>query len=238
MTPSPVGMRCPDCAHDRTKVRTVRNTSSDIPRVTAALIAVNVLVYLAEGNLGASGATGSLTIDYGLFGPAVANGDVYRLVTSGFLHAGLLHVGFNMFLLWLLGRELENEMGSPKFAALYFASLLAGSFGALLLSPNALTVGASGAVFGLMGAAAAILYARGVNPFQTNIGTLIIFNLLFSLVGGNISLGGHLGGLIGGGIIGLAFAWAERHGRPPVIGWAVCVAVAVGAVAASLATVG
>ena len=237
MTPSPVGMRCPECAGDTVKVRTVRSPSTDLPRVTVGLIALNVLIYLAEGNLAGSSANGSLAIDFGLFGPAVAAGDYYRLITCGFLHASLLHVGFNMLLLWLLGRELEQALGSAKFAALYVTSLLAGSFGALLLTPNALTVGASGAVFGLMGATAAILYARGINPFQTGIGALIIFNLLFSLAGSNISLGGHLGGLIGGGLAGLAFAWAERRGKPDALGWAACAAISAVSVAASLAVV-
>ena len=226
-------MRCPDCAGDRVKVRTVRSPSSDVPRVTAALIAVNVLVFLATQ--GAGGITAR--IDYGLFGPAVADGDYYRLLTCSFLHVGIIHVGFNMLLLWLLGRELEGELGPWKFAALYFTSVLAGSFGALLLSPDSLTVGASGGVFGLMGATAAILYSRGINPFQTGIGGLIIINLLFSVAGNNISLGGHLGGLIGGGLAGLAFAWAERRGRPDAIGWAACAAVAVVSVAGSLVVV-
>ena len=233
MTPSPVGMRCPDCAGDRVKVRTVRDTSQSVPPVTAALIALNVLAYLV-----ASGAnTVRFRIDYGLFGPSVADGEYYRLITSGFLHDGLIHIGFNMLLLWLIGRELEVDLGRWKFLALYFTSLLAGSFGALLLSPNALTIGASGAVFGLMGATAAILYSRGINPLRTNIGMLIMFNLLFSIGGSNISLGGHLGGLIGGGLAGLAFAWAERHSRPDALGWAVCAVIAALAVLGSLAVV-
>lgn len=238
MTASPVGMRCPDCSRDRTKTRTIRAPSTDIPRVTGVLIALNVLVYLAEGSIGISaGLHGSLGSDFGLFGPSVADGQVYRLVTSGFLHAGLIHIGFNMLLLWLLGRELEVELGSWRFGALYGASLLAGSFGALLLSPNALTVGASGAVFGLMGATAAILHSRGINPLRTNIGTLIIINLLFSVGGNNISLGGHLGGLIGGGLIGLAFAWSGRRARGLPVGWIAVAAVASAAVAGSLAVV-
>ena len=142
-----------------------------------------------------------------------------------------------MLLLWLIGRELELELGRWKFLALYFTSLLAGSFGALLLSPDALTIGASGAVFGLMGATATILYSRGINPLRTNIGMLIMFNLLFSFAGSNISLGGHLGGLIGGGLAGMAFVWAERHSRPDALGWAACAVVAAVAVAGSLAVV-
>lgn len=233
MTPSPVGMRCPDCAGDRVKVRTVRDTSQGVPPVTAVLIGLNLLIYLV-----ASGAnTIRFRIDYGLFGPSVADGEYYRLITSGFLHDGLIHIGFNMLLLFLIGRELEVELGRWKYLALYFTSLLAGSFGALLLSPNALTIGASGAVFGLMGATAAILYSRGINPLRTNIGMLIILNLLFSLGGSNISLGGHLGGLIGGGLAGLAFAWAERHSRPDALGWAACAVIAAAAVLGSLAVV-
>ena len=237
MTPSPVGMRCPDCAGDRTKVRTIASTSSDVPRVTVALISLNLIAFLFEGSFGASRATGSLATDFGLFGPAVAAGDWYRLVTCGFLHAGPIHIGFNMLLLWLLGRELEQLLGPWRFAALYLSSLLAGSFGALLLSPNALTVGASGAVFGLMGATAAIQYARGINPMHTDIGGLIGINLVLSVVLSNISLGGHLGGLIGGGLIGLAFATDERRGRGGAAGWAACVVVAAVAVAGSLAVV-
>ncbi len=233
MTPSPVGMRCPDCAGDRVKVRTISDASQSVPPVTAALIAINVLVWLVEN----AANTVRLRIDYGLFGPSVADGEYYRLVTTGFLHDGIIHIGFNMLLLWLIGRELEVELGRWKFVALYFTSLLAGSFGALLLSPNALTIGASGAVFGLMGATATMLYSRGINPLRTNIGMLIVFNLLFSLGGNNISLGGHLGGLIGGGLAGLAFVWAERHGRPDGLGWAACAAIAVAAVVGSLAVV-
>ena len=176
MTPSPVGMRCPECSSQTTKVRTLAAAGGE-PRATIALIVICVLAYLAEGNFGVSGGSGALFRDGALFGPLVADGEWWRLITYGFLHAGLLHIGFNMFLLWLLGRELEPQLGTPRFLGIYFSSLLAGAFGALLLSPNAATVGASGAIFGLMGAAAAILYARGVNPFQTDIGMLILFNL-------------------------------------------------------------
>ena len=230
-------MRCPDCSKQTTRVRSMPQPGTGAGTVTLVLIAMNVIAYLAEGNFRGTGARGTLVGDFGLFGPAVADGEVYRVVTAGFLHAGFLHIAFNMYLLWILGGELEGLLGRARFGALYGASLLAGSFGALLLSPNALTVGASGAVFGLMGAAAAVLYSRGVNPLRTNIGLLIMFNLAFSAVAAGISLGGHLGGLIGGGTIGLAFAWSERRERSPLIGWGACAAVAVIAVAGSLAVV-
>ena len=124
-----------------------------------------------------------------------------------------------MLLLWLFGRELEPQLGTPIFLGIYFSCLLAGAFGALVFSPDALTVGASGAIFGLMGAAAAILYARGINPFQTDIGMLIVFNLVLSFVLSNVSVGGHVGGLVGGIIGGLAVAAGERR-RQSWIGWA------------------
>lgn len=237
MTPSPVGMRCPDCSKQTTKVHALPAAASGVPRATGILIAINVLAFLAQGSLGVGGGIGRLGADGALFGPSVADGEVYRLITGGFLHAGLIHIGFNMYLLYLLGGELEGELGTTRFVALYFASLLAGSFGALLLTPSAVTVGASGAVFGLMGATAAILHARGINPLQTGIGMLIGINLLLSVALSNVSLGGHLGGLIGGGLIGLAFAWTERRGQSPLLGWAAYGLVAVVAVAGSLAVV-
>jgi membrane associated rhomboid family serine protease len=234
MTPTPVGMRCPECARQRTPVRTMRNIGSE-PRVTVGIIAICVLAFLATGSFGPGGGGGdTLFRKLALFGPSVADGDYWRLVTSGFLHAGILHIAFNMYLLWILGQLLEPALGSRRFAALYAASLLAGSFGALLVEPNALTVGASGAIFGLMGAAAVELRARGANILQTDIGLLIIFNLGLSFVLSNISVGGHIGGLVGGVLVGLAFQASERRGLPwlSYAGAAVvAAAAAVGAVA-------
>ncbi len=239
MTPSPVGMRCPECARQTTKVKRLPapGSAGDPPRVTIALIVLCVIAFFASGSFGATGATGTLFRDGALFGPAVEAGDYYRLISSGFLHAGLLHIGFNMYLLYLLGQELEPELGSPRFTALYFASLLAGSFGALLFEPLALTVGASGAVYGLMGAMAAMLYARGVNPFQTSIGGLIVINLVLSLVIPNVSIGGHIGGLVGGAIVGYAFSQGARR-REQWLGWAACGLVGAASLAGALAVAG
>ena len=227
MRPSPVGMRCPECSSQTTKSRPLTAIGGGEPRATIALIVICSIVFLAEGSLGLNGAgNGAIFREGALFGPAVAAGDWWRLVTYGFLHAGLLHIGFNMLLLWLFGRELEPQLGTPIFLGIYFSSLLAGAFGALVFSPDALTVGASGAIFGLMGAAAAILYSRGINPFQTDIGMLIIFNLVLSFVLSNVSVGGHIGGLVGGVIGGLAVAAGERR-RQAWIGWAGLLGVAI-----------
>src|SRR5919206_5290584 len=145
MTATPVGMRCPECSRQRTPVRTMRNIHSE-PRVTVGIIAVCVLLFLATGSFGPGGGGGdALFRRLALFGPSVADGEYWRLVTSGFLHAGILHIAFNMYLLWILGRLLEPALGNVRFAALYLTSLLWGSFGALVVQPDVLTVGASGA---------------------------------------------------------------------------------------------
>ena len=143
-----------------------------------------------------------------------------------------------MYLLWLLGNLLEPTLGSGRFTALYFTALLWGAFGALLLQhPFDSTVGASGAVFGLMGAAAVEQRARGINPFQTDIGVLIILNLVLSFVISNISIGGHIGGLVGGILVGVAFEAADRMGRRE-LGYLGCVVLSAIAVVGALAAAG
>jgi membrane associated rhomboid family serine protease len=235
MTPTPVGMRCPECSKQRTPVRTLSSMASE-PNVTYALIAVNVIAFLASGRFGVGSQSGGTTLfDKGaLYGPAIANGDYWRIATSGFLHAGLLHILFNMYLLYLLGQMLETSIGSVRFALIYVVSLFAGSLGALIVSPDAVTVGASGAVFGLMGAAAVELRARGINPFETNIGSLILFNLLFSFVFSGISIGGHIGGLIGGALAGFVFLQADQRRIPRQAALAVTVALAAVVAAAAI----
>jgi membrane associated rhomboid family serine protease len=235
MTPTPVGMRCPECARQRTKVQTMASTRSE-PRVTVAIIIACAVLFL--GTNGFSGGSGKLWNDLLLFGPAIDIGhDYWRLVTAGFLHAGPIHILFNMYLLWILGSMLEPALGSGRFAALYFTALLCGSFGALLIDPNAPTVGASGAVFGLMGAAAVELRSRGVNPFKTDIGLLIVFNLVLSFVISHVSVGGHIGGLIGGVLVGAAFDVADRQ-RWPWFAYLACVLLSLVAVLGGISAAG
>lgn len=205
------------------------------PLVTQLLIGLNVAVFAvtaAGGN--AMGRGGALQYRLALHGPAVAAGEWYRLVTAGFVHYGLLHVAFNMILLWQLGSMLEPALGRARFLALYLAALLAGSAGALLLSPDAFTGGASGAVFGLLGAAAAGLHRRGLSVWQSGIGGLIAVNLVLTFAVPGISVGGHVGGLAGGALVGAATLPA-RPGRPAVLGGvAFAAAVAIAAIAVSL----
>jgi membrane associated rhomboid family serine protease len=250
MTPTSVGMRCPECAGEKTKVRTAANiragsTGLAPVAVTVGLIAVNVVAFVASGQLAPNSTHMSSTVfQHGaLYGPPVADGEDWRLVTSGFLHGGqasilsnLLHIGFNMFLLWILGQMLEPTLGHVKFALVYFVALLAGSFGALLLSPDSVTVGASGAVFGLMGAAAVELNHRGRSIMEAGIGGLIIINLVLSFTFSGISIGGHIGGLIGGALAMFAIHQADRM-RQPVLGYVACFVIAaisvVGGIAAA-----
>jgi len=247
MTPTPVGMRCPECASQRTKVvRNPTGTPSQFSAypATVILIAINVVAFLAEigsGSGGLSNAGGSVYTHYSLLGAGVSEGEWYRLVTGGFLHAGLLHIGFNMFALYIVGRVLEPAIGTPRFLALYFASLLAGSFGALLLTgPFEPTIGASGAIFGLFAATGILARGRGMNTLANEIGFLIVINLLFTFSIPHISIGGHLGGLVGGAICALAIIAGDRGKlgpqRQPVellVMLAVAVVSVVGALAAA-----
>lgn len=215
MTPTPVGMRCPECASQRTKVvRGVgRPEGFAATPATYVLIGLNVVAFLiqiATGSGGLGSTISGVVEDFALFGPAVADGELYRLVTAGFLHAGIIHIGFNMFLLLVLGRLLEPALGTPRFLALYFASLLAGSFGALYLEPDAFTIGASGAVFGLAGATFIIARGRGMEALASEIGFLILFNLAIGFFLPRISVGGHLGGLAGGVLCALVIVAGER----------------------------
>jgi membrane associated rhomboid family serine protease len=218
MISTPVGMRCPECAKQRTNVRQVsfgRLGSSATP-ATYALIAINVAFFLAELVTGPGGldARGDVYVDLGLFGPSVDQGDWWRIVTGGFLHASIFHIGLNMLALYFLGLLLEPAIGTPRFLAIYFVSLLAGSFGALLVTPDTLTVGASGAIFGLMAAAFVMARHRGLEQIASQIGFFVIINLVFTFSVTGISIGAHIGGLIGGAVAALVVAWFEHRRMP------------------------
>ncbi|MEA2195508.1 MAG: hypothetical protein QOG42_1942 [Solirubrobacteraceae bacterium] len=237
MTPTPVGMRCPECSRQKTKVRTAATIHRD-PQLTYVLIAINVIAFLAMSAAGGglNGGGGTVYQHGALFGPLVADGEWWRIVSAGFLHSGILHLAFNMYFLYFLGTLLEPEIGRLRFGAIYFVSLLGGSLGALLVSPHAVTVGASGAVFGLMGAAILALRARGIDPMQSGLGITLLLNLGITFLIPNISIGGHIGGLVAGGIVGyLMFEVAERRrmSLTPVLGAcaALAVALAIGCVA-------
>src|SRR5436190_228377 len=233
MTPTSVGMRCPECSRDRTRVRTAASLTTD-PVVTYILIALNVAAFvgsLAAGAGVASRGGGSVIQDGALNGPAIADQhEYYRLITSGFLHSGLLHIGFNMYLLWILGGLLEPAIGRTRFLALYVVSLLGGSLGALIASPDGLTVGASGAVFGLMGGAVVIMRARGLDPMASGIPALIAINLLITFVIPGISIGGHIGGLVAGTVTAWVLERLSTRWRSLALPLAFCLLLAGGEV--------
>jgi membrane associated rhomboid family serine protease len=218
MISTPVGMRCPECARERTQVRQVSfgRLGSGAATATYVLIALNAIAFVAEILAGGGAASleggGRLIRDGGLNAIAVdTDGEWWRIVTAGFLHAGPFHLLLNMFALYILGSLLEPAVGTTRFVAIYVVSLLAGSCGALVLDPTALTVGASGAVFGLMSATFIMARRRGLEDLASQIGIYVLINLVFTFSVPNISVGGHIGGLIGGGVAALVVAWFEHR---------------------------
>ncbi len=256
MTPTSVGMRCPECSRERTKVRTLRTASSRYS-VTEILIAINVVVFLAEVATGVTlggGDSGWVYTHGALFGPAITGNnplagvpgvgafggshEYWRLLTSGFLHASLLHIAFNMFFLYFVGRMLEPAIGAINFLAIYMASLLAGSFGALVFEPRSPTLGASTACFGVLGALIVVAHARRISIWQSGLGPTLLLNLLFTLTISDISIGGHIGGLVGGFITGwLVVEFDEQRGKKR-LALAGCALVALVSVIGAIAVAG
>ncbi len=240
MTTTPVGMRCPECARQSTKVRTAASLSGE-PTLTYVLIGINVAVALGAFLSGASATGGggigqsSLLADGAVSRFWIDQGEYWRLLTAGFLHTGLIHLMFNMFALYVLGSMLETTVGRLRFGLIYFVSLLAGSYGALLFEPEAATAGASGAIFGLMGAAVVVMRNRGINPMESGIGLWIGLNLLITFTIPGISIGGHIGGLVGGVLAALAmYELVPRMRAPESLGMLIAVAIGVASIVGSI----
>ena len=223
MTSTPVGMRCPECARQRTRVhRGPAGLGAGTSPVTYGLIGLCVAAFIAQvvggadlldGNpVGSVGLDGAV-LGFGLEGRdllGVGEGEWWRIITGGFLHSGLIHLGLNMLALYFLGSLLEPAIGGWRFAGVFVVSLLGGSLGALILDPNTLTVGASGAVFGLMAAAFLEARERGLDDIASQIGFYVVINLVFTFSIPNISIGGHIGGLLAGGALTMLLASARR----------------------------
>ncbi len=226
-------------------------TVPSAPVATQALIAINVIVFLIETAGGAplgGGGGGSVWFHGSLFGPAITGSnpfplytgthEYWRLLTAGFLHDGLLHIFINMISLWFVGSVLEPAIGRVNFLAVYFVSLLAGSFGALWFQPQIPTVGASGAIFGIFGALIVVARVRGIPIWQSGLGFVLVFNLLFSLSVRGISVGDHLGGLVGGIITGWLIVEVAERRRMAWAALAGCAVIAVASVIGSLVVAG
>jgi membrane associated rhomboid family serine protease len=239
MVPAPVGFQCVDC------VRAARSRAIPArallargrPYLTYALVGVNLAVWLAGLVLGGSAAlrgVSGLAAMAGLAAQPVAAGEWWRLFTAGFLHSGLLHLAFNMAALIVLGPLVERALGRAGFLAVYVMALVASSLGALLVTPGAFTVGASGAIFGLMGAA---IVGQRTGRVDSRVGSLLpwlVINLVFTVAVPGISIGGHLGGLAAGVAAGLIFG-RRRSGAAPI---AACLALAAACVWAALRVAG
>ena len=166
-------------------------------------------------------------------------------MTGAFLHSGPLHLLMNMFLLWLLAKELEGALGHLNFLLCYVVSVLGGGLGVMLLSPDAPTLGASGGVFGLMGALVVLQLRARQNPWNTGLGGLVAINLVITFTLPGISVGGHVGGLVAGAVAGAVVqprSWPQttagiRTGFLTLFGLAVAAlaVVAASALAADLA---
>jgi membrane associated rhomboid family serine protease len=229
MREASVGFQCPECVADGNKaVRTGRTVfggrvSTDTARVSLTLIGLNVLVFviglgvpdMAErfGNLAlARSSDGTELI-------GVSQGEYYRLVTSAFLHAGLLHLMFNMFALAQIGPLLEQTLGRARFLTLYLLSALGGSVAGYVLSPPFQpSVGASGAIFGLFGAYYVVV--RRLGGETGAIVALLAINLVITFTVPNIDWRAHLGGLVTGALIASAFAYIPRGPRQAQLQWA------------------
>ena len=218
-----VGMQCVDCVNEgRRSVRTARTVAGASVAagtqsvVVPALIALNVAVFaltvLDAGSV-LDNASGGLFASASLVPYAVAGGQWWRLVTSGFLHIGPLHIVFNMVALYVIGRDVETVLGRLRFGVVYGASLLGGSVAVMLLGdPGTAVAGASGAVFGLMGALAVVLVRMRRSPGPA-IG-IIAVNVVLSVALPGISILAHLGGLVVGAAVTAAFVHGPARSRP------------------------
>ncbi|WP_454194396.1 rhomboid family intramembrane serine protease [Nocardia sp. Marseille-Q1738] len=247
LRPAAVGQHCVDCLRqDQRSVPPVRTVSgapaarSSTPAVTYALIAINVVIFAitaAQAKSLMDNQRGSaLFLDWVLFAPAVADGQWWRVLGSGFLHYGPIHLLLNMFALYVVGRDSELVLGRLRYLAVYLVSLLGGSAGVMLFAQNSLTAGASGAVYGLFGAITVILIRLRQNPNQMLI--IIGINVFISLSLPGISLWGHLGGLAAGTVatLGILFlpGWLRVKSQETarLVGWVSLGVVAVAALAA------
>jgi membrane associated rhomboid family serine protease len=228
MRPASVGFQCPECVREGAKTTRSGRTAyggrrpGDASLTSKVLIGLNVLVWVL---VLVTGGRSSRLVDYLALRPSsvyqgvdfaqfhsVAGGEVWQLVTSMFTHVAPYHIGFNMLALWVLGPQLEMMVGRARFLAIYLVSGLAGSAAVMWLSLSyQATLGASGAIFGLMGALLVVtVKARGdVRGMATWIG----INLVFTFVFPGISWQGHLGGFAGGLVLGAAIVYAPRQRR-------------------------
>ncbi|GAB3457723.1 rhomboid family intramembrane serine protease [Kineococcus endophyticus] len=226
--PAAVGVQCVDCVAEGNKgVRQARTTFGGVlsnrdTLVTKVLIGACLLMYLGQQVM-PTNVFYQVALVNGPFPGSFGQGSWWQPVTSAFMHGGVLHLLFNMYALWITGQYLEPLLGRVRFSALYLVSALGGAVGALLLAPaGTVTVGASGAIFGLF--AALFVVNRHLGRQTGQIVVLIVINFLIGVFYAGISWQGHLGGLVTGALVATAMA-RGRQGNP-VVQWAGTAAVA------------
>jgi len=236
MVPASVGFQCPECVAEGSKsVRQPKtvyggNVNRGGMDVTRGLIGINVAAFILTAVNGAGvlagNGTSSVYDRFALQPAHVADGEWYRLITSMFLHFGILHIAFNMWALLVIGTPLEQMLGRLRYVLLYFLSGIGGGLLSMALGPiNETAAGASGAVFGLFGAFYVITRRRGMETGP--ILGLIAINLVFSFTFSGIDWRGHVGGLIVGAAVAFAFAAARPGARRDQMQAAGCVVIAV-----------
>ncbi len=234
LTQASVGSQCFECIRaGRPKgVVRIRQTIERDPLIaTKVIIALNVaafaLIWLRDGTMSGNGQTST---DLALFGPALRSGEWWRLVSYSIVHYGLLHIGFNLLMLLIVGRVFEPATGPVRFATIYFVSVFGGAAGALIATPGAHTGGASGGVFGVAAAATLVMNRRGIKFWDTGFGPLLVANLVFGLFESGVSIGGHIGGLVAGALTAEAMM-QSRKAEMPALGF-------VGAAVVGLVSIG
>jgi membrane associated rhomboid family serine protease len=222
MIEASVGFQCPECVREgNASVRQARTSfggrvTDDPGYVTKVIIGINVLVFFAQQ---VSRSFENHLVLIGLaFDPAtgqtvgVADGEYYRLLTAAFMHANLVHIALNMYALFLFGPTLEAALGRVRFAVLYLLSALGGCAASYAFSaPNQTSLGASGAVFGLLGAF--FVVNRRLGRETSGLVVLIGINFGFSFLVRGIDWRAHLGGMIVGALMALVLAYAPRQHR-------------------------
>lgn len=236
MNQASVGFHCPEClAKNHTRVVTARGLGTFKPVVTMVLMGINIAAWVlgqiiwkpreitttSDGAIAAGALLSNgieLSRSSGRVGHAIgiAQGEWYRVFTSGFLHVSILHLGVNMWALWVLGKVTEQALGRTRMGLIYMVSLAAGSFGAMVVSPHSITLGASGAIFGLMGGLLVVAKTRGIAMRDSGLLGVVGFNLVLTFfLSSYLSVGGHIGGLIGGALA--AFVIIDIPNRIPAL---------------------
>lgn len=232
MTRAEVGFHCPECskAASSNVVRMQRRRASS-PIALMVIIGINIVAFLAQMAPG----TTSVTNDYLLFGPAVEADQYWRLITGGFLHANWLHIGFNMYFVWIFGQYIVQAYGTLKMLVIYFGALLGASLAVVAFNFNQPTLGASGAAMGLAAALLVVFRERRIPLRETSLGFILFLNLALPLFNTQISFWGHFGGAVFGFAVAFLVSRTRRLGfaTSVAIGIVICLALFVAGVVVS-----